>query len=130
MKEIFQSLGLLWLRVLAGAGIAYHGYGKVFGGNMGRFSEGVAALGFPMPEVFAWAAALSEFGGGIMLILGLGTRIGAFLIFSTMTVAAFVQHAEDPFKVKELALAYWVAGGTLLMTGAGALSFDNLFRKR
>lgn len=130
MKEIFQSLGLLWLRVLAGAGIAYHGYGKVFGGHMGQMTEGVAKLGFPMPEVFAWAAALSEFGGGILLILGLGTRIGAFFIFSTMTVAAFVQHAQDPFQVKELALAYWTAAGALFFTGAGALSFDNLFRKR
>jgi putative oxidoreductase len=130
MKEIFMSLGLLWLRVLAGAGIAYHGYGKIFGGNMGRLTEGVAAMGFPLPEFFAWAAALSEFGGGLLLIAGFGTRFAAFFIFCTMTVAAFVTHASDPFKVKELALAYWTVSAALFFTGAGALSIDNLFRKR
>ena len=69
MKTGLHDLGLLILRVLAGAGIAYHGYGKLFGGRMDKFAEGVAAMGCPMPEVFAWAAALSEVAGGILLAL-------------------------------------------------------------
>ena len=28
-KEYLPDFGLLWLRVLMGVGIAYHGYGKV-----------------------------------------------------------------------------------------------------
>ncbi len=70
-KEVFFDIGLLWLRVLMGAGIAYHGYGIVFGGNMEHFAQSVAHLGFPRPEIFAWAAALSEFLGGILIALGL-----------------------------------------------------------
>lgn len=127
MKESLSHLGLLWLRVLMGAGIASHGYGKVLGGGVSGMVDGVAKMGFPMPEVFAWAAALAEFAGGICIVLGLFTRVSALFVFVTMTVAAFVAHAADPFKVKELALAYWTMAGTLICTGGGGLSLDRMF---
>lgn len=128
--DTLRNFGLLWLRVLGGAGIAYHGYGKVFGGMMGKFVQGVAKMGFPAPEVFAWAAALSEFAGGIFIVLGLATRPAAFFVFATMSVAAFVVHKADPFQVKELALAYWTLAGTLIFTGPGSISFDRFWIKK
>lgn len=124
------DLGLLWLRVLAGAGMAYHGYGKVFSGNIGQFAQGVAKMGFPMPEVFAWAAALSELAGGILLAVGLITRLSALSIFFTMAVAAFVAHRADPFQVKELALAYLTASGAILCAGPGRFSIDGYLLKK
>lgn len=120
------DLGLLWLRVLAGAGMAYHGYGKVFSGRIPQFAEGVAKMGFPMPEVFAWAAALSELAGGALL----ATRLSALSIFITMVVAAFVAHQADPFQVKELALAYLTVSGALLCTGPGRFSVDGYLLKK
>ena len=132
MKESntrWQDLGLLFLRVMMGAGIAYHGYGKVFGGHIGMLAEGVAKMGFPFPEVMAWAAALSEFAGGICIALGLFTRPAALSVFITMSVAAFVAHSADPLKVKELALAYWTISGALVFLGAGSFSVGNLVKK-
>ncbi|MBI4375409.1 MAG: DoxX family protein [Elusimicrobia bacterium] len=124
LREKLLAMGLLWLRALAGLGMAHHGYGKVFGGMMGRLTEGVAAMGFPFPELFAWAAALSEFAGGLALALGLGTRIAAVFVFATMSVAVFIAHGSDPLNVKELALAYWAISGALILTGPGYLSLD------
>jgi putative oxidoreductase len=90
-----HDLALLLLR-LAGVGLALaHGWGKVerFASGQGaRFVEGVAKLGFPQPELFAWAAALSEFLGGLLVALGLGTRVAATFAAFTMGVAAFVRH--------------------------------------
>ena len=125
-REKGLACGLLVLRVLAGAGIAYHGYGKVFGGHMDRFAAGVAAMGLPLPGFFAWAAALSELVGGICLALGLGTRMAALLILATMLVAAFGKHAGDPFGKRELALMYGTAALTLLLTGPGKMALDTL----
>ena len=119
MKDSLHDLGLLWLRVLAGFGIAHHGYGKIFGGMMPKFIEGVTAMGFPQPLLFAWAAALSEFAGGLLLAAGLWSRPAALAVFGTMSVAAFVAHAADPLAKKELALAYWTIAGALFLTGPG-----------
>ena len=97
---------------------------------MEGFTQGVAAMGFPAPEVFAWAAALSEFAGGILLALGLFTRWAALFVFMTMFVAVFIKHADDPLKKKELAMAYWSATGALACLGAGKFSFDAIIRKK
>ena len=127
LREKGTNYGLLWLRVLMGLGMAYHGYGKVFGGHMEMLTEGVSKMGFPLPVLFAWAAALSEFLGGLLVIVGFQTRIAATFIFITMCVAAFGVHFHDPFNVKELALAYWTIAGTLILTGGGCYSLDSFF---
>ena len=129
-RERSLNLGLLWLRVLMGLGISlFHGYGKVFGGRMEQFTEGAAKMGFPMPDLFAWTGALSEFLGGILIALGLGTRIAAFFVFSTMAVAAFIRHASDPFDVKELALLYGTVAMAIVLIGPGRFSLDHLICK-
>jgi len=124
-KEKLWNVGLLWLRVLMGCGIASHGFTKIFGdlgGNMHDFAIGVGRLGFPAPLAFAWAAALSEFVGGILCVVGFKTRFAAAAIFITMTTAAFVRHGGDPFSTRELALAYWTMSGALILTGSGNYS--------
>ena len=130
LKEKAVPIGLLWLRVLTGLGIMTHGYGKVFGGNISGFAEGVAEMGFPLPLFFAWMAALTEFFGGLFIALGLGTRISAAFLFINMAVAAFIAHASDPFSDKEMALAYWVAAGAILFLGAGKWSLDRLIAQK
>jgi len=45
-------------------------------------------------------------------------------------VAAFIRHADDPFNVKEMALAYWVMAITIVLTGPGFFSLDHFICKR
>ncbi len=123
-KERLLNVGLLWLRVLVGLGIASHGYQKIFGGQLSLLINSVTEMGFPQPVLLGWAAALSEFAGGILIVLGLGTRVAACFVFATMSVAAFIAHASDPFQVKELALAYWTMAGFLILSGGGIFSLD------
>lgn len=121
------DLGLLVLRVLGGLGIARHGYPKVFeAGMIDKMTASAREMGFPVPVVFAWAAALSELLGGILLALGLGTRVAAFFVFVTMGVAAFVRHKADPLGDKEMALLYWTIALALMLTGPGGLSLDRM----
>lgn len=129
LDPLCTDTGLLLLRAAFGAGIAFHGFGKVTG-DMTKFAEGVARIGFPLPLFFAWAAALSEFLGGLFLAAGLLTRPSALFVAFTMAVAAFGAHGADPFKKKELALAYLVVAAAIFFTGPGRFAFDSLFRGR
>ena len=49
-------------------------------------------LGLPMPELMAWAAALTEAGGAILLLIGLATRWISIPLMVTMVVAAVTVH--------------------------------------
>jgi len=85
------DLGLLIARVGIGAMFMLHGYPKIIGG-VERW-EGLAQYGLPfLPEgivsiAFGLAAALAEFGGGLLLILGLYHRITCTTLAVTMAVA-------------------------------------------
>ncbi|MFA5935943.1 MAG: DoxX family protein [Patescibacteria group bacterium] len=94
-----KSVGLFVLRIAAGVIFVMHGYGKLFGDapGMTAFTGMVDKLGFPMPGLFAYIAALTEFLGGIALILGVGVPVAATLIAGVMLVAFFgVKKASFP----------------------------------
>lgn len=75
-------------------------------------------------------AILGEVVASALLVLGLGTRFAAVPFLITMLVAALIVHAGDPLSDRELALMYAAAGVTLLLTGPGKLSLDELIRRR
>ena len=123
------DLGLLLLRVGFGLTLAFgHGLGKLT--NPQKFLGSVTRHGFPLPEVMAPIASLSEFVGGILLAIGLATRPAAVFVIGTMLGAAFVVHGGDPFSKKESALAYALAAVVILVAGPGRYSVDARLEKR
>lgn len=127
-NEIRTDFGLLIIRVFTGLAIAFgHGLGKIPPSE--RFIGGVAKLGFPAPDFFAWMAGLSEFVGGLLIAIGLLTRPSAFFLTITMCVAAFIRHADDPFGGKEKALLFAAIAVMLIFTGAGRYSVDDKIDK-
>jgi len=146
-----RDVALLVLR-LSGVGLALvHGWGKVAAlsvGGGGRIIEDVASLGFPAPAVFAWAAALSEFAGGLCIALGLATRVAAAFAGFTMLVAAFARHhahlhflawlglasfSEETIKAwgkPELALLYLAAFVAIGLLGPGRLALDTFIGRK
>ena len=117
-------LGLLLLRVWFGLVLAFgHGAGKI--ANFEKFAASVGSKhGIPLPELTAPFAIASEVVGGILLALGLFTRVAAIAIIGTMLVAAVWVHRADPFMDKEFALAYAVAALVVLISGPGKYSLD------
>lgn len=131
MKNLIHSpeLGLLLFRLFIGLAMAFsHGLGKMPPPE--QMITGLAAMGFPLPILFAWCAGLSEFLGGLLIAAGLFTRWAAAFLGITMAVAAFVAHAADPFGKKEMALLYLAACVLLLLQGGGKFSLDRIIRKK
>ncbi|MDT3401854.1 DoxX family protein [Mucilaginibacter terrae] len=120
------DIAILLLRLLFGIAFIIHGWGKIQTpmGWMGPDSF--------IPPLFQALAAISEFVGGIALVLGLFTRLAAIGIAITMLVAVYV-HAVmggDPFvsptggKSYELAANYLCTALLILAGGAGRFSID------
>lgn len=123
------NIGILILRVFIGAAMMTHGIPKMFGGLSG-FTEGVAGMGIPFPQVLAFLAAFAESFGALFLLLGLLTRPMAFMIVCTMAVAIFGAHGGDGFAKQEMAWLYLVPALLFLLKGAGKWSLDFLLSKK
>lgn len=125
----FPDLGMLIFRLVIGLTMALsHGLGKLPPSD--DLIGGVGAMGFPMPVVFAWLAAMSEFVGGFLIAAGLFARYAAFFMGFTMAVAFFIVHGADPMMKKELALLYLASCVLIFFSGAGSFSLDRLLRKK
>ena len=75
--------------------------------------------------------ALSEFGGGLLIVLGLFGPVGPALMLSVMIVAAVSVHLKNGIFAMsngiELPLLYGAAGVALALTGPGQYSLDAPF---
>jgi putative oxidoreductase len=121
-----QPLALLVMRHALGAVMLGHGYQKVFGG-LHHHAEFVASLGLP-----AWTAYLSsftEFFGGILILLGLFTRVAAFAICIDLSVAIAKVHFHKGLMATggyEFPLALAALAFALIFFGAGPIAFDHI----
>jgi len=124
-----DDFAIFALRVFAGLAMAFgHGLSKLPPNEM--LISAVKSMGLPSPILFSWLAALGEFGGGILLALGLLTRPAAFLILITMGVAAFGIHGADPYSNREPALLFFFISFFFVFCGPGKFSFDYKIFKR
>jgi len=120
----FQPAVPLLLRVVLGTIFIAHGFQKISSG-MPEFTRAVAHLGFPTPVAFAWAAALSEFLGGICCLVGLFTRWAALAIAIVMTVAITKVHLhEGLIRGYEYELTLLAVAVSIMLMGAGPASLD------
>lgn len=77
------------LRIVAGVGVGFHGLRKLMAGPATLLGETIAKMGFPQPEVFAWAIALGE-TAGFLLAIGMLTRFaGAAVAMAMAGIAIF-----------------------------------------
>lgn len=118
-----KAIALLILRLALGIIFVYHGYGKLFGGmpGMEMFTGMVGKMGFPLPVVFAYAAALTEFLGGIAMILGVFTHIVGWLMAIVMLVA-FIGVKKFSLPAGDPDLALLAMSIALALMGPGAYS--------
>src|SRR5258706_15566960 len=89
-----MHLGLLIARLVLGLAISAHGAQKLFGwfGGYGLNGTGgfLESIGFRPGRLFALAAGLAEFGGGVLTALGFLGPLGPALIILVMMVVALL----------------------------------------
>ena len=136
-RESLTSFGLLLIRVFLGLGLAAHGYGKFFGEHgIAGFAGALKSMKVPYPEIAAYVSAGTELLGGILIAIGLLTRLAAIPLAFNMFVAAFTAHWGSYFITNnppgmEYALNLGIVFFALVFTGPGRVSLDYaMFAKR
>lgn len=138
MKNFFEKnrdAGILMMRIGIGIAFAFtYGLMKIQGGvemwnGIGMTMSNVGVTFAPV--VWGFLASVSEFGGGILLLLGLFTRTAAFFMAFTMVMAS-IQHLKslDPWHVAILPMELFSVFMALVFLGAGKYSIDHLIAKR
>ena len=128
------NIGLLIIRLGLGTMfILAHGLPKLLGGPERWKAVGkvMSTLGIHFaPTLWGFAAAMAEFGGGILLILGLFTRFASAAMAFTMLVATlqYLPGGATLLKVSHpIEVGVTLLG--LVFLGAGAYSLDRRLGK-
>lgn len=118
-----QPCGALLLRLVLGATMIHYGYLKVIPhGALNHFARYVATLG--IPSWLGYISAFTEFVGGMLLTVGLFTRLAAFLVAVNLLVALFAVGIRQAFPTYSNIAALIAIAVMLLFYGAGTLALD------
>lgn len=130
--EGLERLAVLILRLSLGFVFVMHGSQKLLGAFGGGGVAGVTGmltkLGMEPAHILAWVLSITEFVGGVCLILGFLTRFWAAGLVIDMAVAVFKVHLVNGFFASkngfELPLALGIMALAITLTGPGSLSVD------
>lgn len=96
-----------------------------------EFVEDVANFGPPfdmMPLVFSWSAVITMAVGGILLIVGLNTRITSFFLLLTMFITILFREWDNSWQILPTFI-FFCLGLFFLGFGAGKFSLDYYISK-
>ncbi|EAQ66816.1 DoxD-like family protein [Marinomonas sp. MED121] len=133
-----NSFAAFALRLPIGLTFMAHGAQKLFAWFGGYGLEGtgqwMASIGLEPGYLMALMAGSTEFFGGLALVFGLLVRPAAAMLAVTMLVAIFSVHFVNGLFMSnngyEFALALLAVTVSLVVSGAGNLSLDNIIAKK
>lgn len=125
--ETKRNLGLLIIRFSLALVFIIHGWLKLQNlESTGMFFE---SLTIPYPHIMAYVAGIVEFGGGILLALGIFSCLTYSLLAITMLVAVVTTLSRGFVDGYEFALVFFCFFIALMFIGPGEWTFKQLFHK-
>jgi putative oxidoreductase len=130
-----QAPMLLLIRLYWGWQFSQTGWGKLH--HLDRVAQFFQTLNIPAPHLNALVVALVELVGGILLALGIGSRLVALALFFNMSIAFVSADREalgnilaDPAKFYGAdPYTFWFAALIILIFGPGWIAIDTLLAR-
>lgn len=127
----FADLTLLALRVVTGAFLIHETWDNVTSAaRMKEFAGFLGQFDFPLPHLMAPLSVALQFGCGILLVLGLATRLAGLLIAANFVIAVYTVHWAEPPRGWWPALVLVFLGLHFAAAGSGRFGLDRLFGNR
>ena len=128
-----RDLGILLLRVGIGLMFIFHGWPKISGGTETWTKLGMTmnflGIGFA-PAFWGFMSAATEFFGGILIAIGLQTRLFAVLLTFNMAVAVVLKFSTGTgLNGASGAIEVGIVFLSLIFIGPGKYSVDELYKK-
>jgi putative oxidoreductase len=136
LVSYLQSPFLLVVRLYWGWQLMQSGWGKLH--HLDKVTDFFTSLNLPAPGLTAHFVSGLEFVGGLLLILGLGSRLIGLILSVNMLVAYWTADRDalfavfsDPGKFYNAdPYTFLFASAMVLVFGAGLFSVDALLKKR
>lgn len=126
--RLFRLAAALFARIVVGWVFLWSGWGKL--NSLPQATQNFIEWGIPAPQILTPFVSGVEFIGGLLLLLGLFTRIAAVPLVIVMVVAIISAKASEIDSLETLAgfeeVAYMALFGWLAVVGPGPISLDNL----
>lgn len=120
--DSIKDYALTFMRIWLGGVMMWYSFPILFQGGMGDFTTWIGSLGIPMPAILAVVGKCSEFFGGLMILIGFHSRIGAFFVAITMFVATATAGNFEIFTSSGISFNLFIMSTTILIGGSGKLS--------
>lgn len=126
LYRVLAPIADLWLRVISGVALMVHGWPKIQ--NPTGAADMVSGLGFAPGWVWSILLSVTEFAGGLLLALGLLTRLaaGGSTVILLVTIYFHWVVLEQGYRGAELSLIWSAVTLTFLAKGGGRFSLDRL----
>lgn len=127
MNSIYRNedIAKLVLRLTVGLLMLFHGIAKLVNLQSLDFIKNQLE-GIGMHPIFAYGVYVGEIVAPLLLVLGLYSRFGGFLIFVNMLFAIILVHTNDPLSLTEhggwrleLQALFLMTGLVIMLIGSG-----------
>lgn len=119
--------GLTLVRIIVGGIIISFSFEMFDPENMKGYTEWLDKVNMPAPSLMAYVGKVAELVGGVLLVLGLFTRLASIPLIITMFVINFIMSNGDLRNTSFLLLLLFAV---FLFAGGGKYSLDEVIRKR
>jgi putative oxidoreductase len=126
-QPLWQANGIALVRIIVGCFMLYHGLEIFSAEKMKAYFEWESFKG---SSWLPYAGKAAEFVAGILLILGLFTRIAASLMIGTLAYIAFFVGNGKVWYEDQHPFLFVLLGLVLVFTGPGNIALDNLLFKK
>src|SRR5688572_7741804 len=129
-RGLWQNSGIAMIRIILGVFMIYHGWEVFDPGKMNEYSKWLTDIKFPSPRLLAYLGKAIELISGILITVGLFTRLAIIPLAVTMAIICFGIGKGRIFMEDQHPFLFILLAFVFFFTGPGKWSLDYLLFER